>query len=123
MQSDSKHINPEPGAGCHNVVKNRHHRKRLSIRRPGSACRQAGMKYKRVPKDNHQSAVLFRIPSPESPPGLIRPDPPQNRSHKTEKETKTNHAIDHPFNLGGRAVVPTAVKGASENIEHSQESR
>src|SRR5689334_3119540 len=55
----------------------------------------ARVKNDRVPKNDQQSAIFFRVPAPKAAPGLISPDAPKNGAGKTEKRSEADDGINH----------------------------
>src|SRR5262245_38417509 len=53
------------------------------------------MENDRIPENDKQRAIFFRIPTPKSAPGLIGPDPAEYRACETEEGSETDDAIDH----------------------------
>src|SRR2546423_6083616 len=79
MQTDAEHVDAEPRPGCDNVTEDGHNHKPTLPNEPAPA----GVQDDRVPQDNEQRAVFFRIPSPKTTPGLIGPDSTEDRSDET----------------------------------------
>src|SRR6266700_3408367 len=112
MQPDTEHVHAEPRETRDDIAENSHGHESLFSNHTTPARVQHG----RIPQDNQQSSIFLRVPSPESPPGLVRPGSSQDGSDETEQRRKTNNAVNH-----ARDVLPgfreqRSGKETSENI-------
>jgi len=63
------------------------------------------MKNDQLSQADHQCAILLRIPTPESTPGLIGPDATEDGADQTEEGRETHDAVDHALERFGGSFV------------------
>ena len=81
VQSHVEHVDSKPGEGGHDITKHSQVHHAAFADHASPAC----VEDECVPDDDQQGAVFLGIPSPETSPGLIRPDTPQDCSNETEQ--------------------------------------
>src|SRR6266568_1574435 len=91
MQADTKHVDTEPREAGHNIAEKRHdHQAAL----PNESA-PARVQNDCTPEDDQHRPVFFRVPSPETSPGLVGPDPAKDGADKTEQRSEANDAVGH----------------------------
>ena len=64
--------------------------------------------------DDHEGAVFFGIPAPESTPTLVCPDASQDGANEAEEGGKTGDAVNHPGEGSGGGFVKAAPEDSEE---------
>ena len=80
METDAEHVNAEPREAGNDIAEDRHERQTAFPNEPTPARVQND----RIPQNNQERSVFFRIPAPEAAPGLICPYPPENCRNQAE---------------------------------------
>ena len=57
------------------------------------------MKDNRIPEDDQKRSILFWVPTPETAPGLVRPDSTENRRNQTEQQKPVRFSLFHNENM------------------------
>ena len=91
MQADAEHVHAEPREAGDDVAENRHDHEPALTNEPAPARVQND----RAPQHDQHGAVFFRIPTPETSPGLVGPDAAEHRADKAKQRGETNDAIGH----------------------------
>src|SRR5579862_4306226 len=76
MQAHAELVDPEPGPAHHDVSEDGQDRDAPGPRQSPPAS----MQEQRVPQHDHQGPVLLGVPAPEAAPGIIGPEPAEDRS-------------------------------------------
>ena len=92
MQANSQFVDTKPGPNHRNVTRGGQHRKSSF---PDHAP-PARVQNQRIPNDNDERTIFFRVPAPKSAPGVISPEASQHGSHKTEEDCKADDSVDDP---------------------------
>lgn len=80
------------------------------------------MEDQKGPKNNHEGAILLRVPTPKSSPAVVGPDATEHRSDEGEEEGEKNDPIGHLGDVPiGAFVVRIQAKDLPENPDHGYE--
>ena len=91
VQADTQHVDAKPGETGDDIAKYRE----IDEAAVADETAPAGVQDQGVPQDDQQRAVFFRVPAPESAPGLVGPDAAQDGADEAKQRGKANDAIHH----------------------------
>lgn len=80
MQTNAEHVYSKPGQTDHDIAENAHH-SQAAFANEGTPT---GVKNYGVLQYNQKRSIFFRVPAPESTPGLISPDSSKDRSDEAK---------------------------------------
>src|SRR6516164_8224438 len=91
MQTHTEHVDTKPRQTGHHVSEYRHEGCFAVSRVTPPPCVQNN----RIPQNYKKCSIFFRVPAPETAPGLIRPNATQDRCNKTAQCCEADDAVHH----------------------------
>src|SRR5271165_6435490 len=116
MQTDTQHVDSEPGQARNDIAKHRQNGD-ASFTRISAPSR---MQNYRVPDHYEKRSVFFWIPTPKAPPRLIGPDTAKDSADKTEQSGETDDSIHHSTERFCSCLIERLYEQAAKNVNNAQ---